>query len=55
MRSGDKLFRPPPGIAVELSASCPFFCFFALLGGPALALAGRLGSMFHQHLGLPQY
>ena len=42
-------------IAVGLSVSLPFLRFFAFSGSPALALAGRLGSMFHQHLGLPQY
>ena len=41
------------GIPVELSGSLPFF--FAFPGSPAVALAGRLCSMFHHHLGLPQY
>ena len=43
------------GIGVELNGSLSLLLLFLLSGCPALTLAGRLGSMFHQHLGMPQY
>ena len=43
------------GIAGELSGTFALFLLFLFSGSPALTLAGRLCSMLHQHLGVPQY
>ena len=43
------------GIGVELNGSLRLVLLFLFSGGPSTPLAGRLGSMFHQHIGLPEY